>query len=73
MCASLTIIQGHHIRQGAVIRHAQICIQKGDILKVLICMCSRVQCTVWPEEGSSVTHLCSGWLRWGCMVSCTRS
>lgn len=32
----LTIIQGHHIRQGAVIRHAQVCTQKGNILKVSI-------------------------------------
>lgn len=31
---SLTIIQGHHIRQGAVIRHAQICIEKRNIFSV---------------------------------------
>ncbi len=33
MYSSLTIIQGHHVRQGAVVRHAQICIQRGNILK----------------------------------------
>lgn len=76
MFSLLTIIQGHHIWQGTVIRHAQICVQRGNILKS-VHQTHPVnpwkQCTVWPEEGSSVTHHCFGWLRWWCTVSCTRS
>lgn len=56
MYSPLTIIQGHHIRQGAVIRHAQICRQKGHVLKMYIkpTECSGVRCAVCPQEGSSV-------------------
>lgn len=33
---ALTIIQGHHIWQGTVIRHAQICVQRGNVVKIFI-------------------------------------
>lgn len=75
MFSLLTIIQGHYIRQGTVIRHAHICRQTGKILSVYQThlIYSWVRWTFWPEEGSTVTHQCLCWLRWGCMVCCIHS
>lgn len=72
----LTIIQGHHIRQGTVIRQAQICKQKGNIFWAFIKLTVIrfwLQCILWPEEGSTAIYLCFGWLSWWHTVSCTRS
>lgn len=59
-CAStpLTIIQGHHIRQGAVIRHAHACAHKTSIISH-VHECS-VQSGLWGAAASLTSVLTAG-------------
>lgn len=63
----LTIVQSHHIRQGTVIGHVQICTKRWRFQPLIH---SLIHGNSWPEGGSSAHHWFGSLKRW-CTVSCT--